>query len=222
MISSPVERMATLGRRTTCDLAPADRGEDARSRARSAASPCRRTSSPRAMSVPAKRDPGPGRDRPLDEQPARRPTTGACSTMTTASAPRGSIAPGGDRRGRPRPDRRPGDDPRGELLGVEPEPPRRLLGRAEGLLGADRVAVDVRAVEGRHVDPGDDVVGQHPAQRLGQRRPPPASSTAAGRAPTSGARPCRGRRRRGTVLARGPCGSSRSRPVASISRRARP
>ena len=91
---------------------------------------------------------------------------------------------GGDRRGRARHDGPAWHDARGQFLGVEPQPPRSLLGGAIGFLGPQGVAVDVRAVEGRHVDVGRHVVGQHPpqgrrqrhdlwTQRLGMDRVPP-------------------------------------------------
>ena len=50
-------------------------------------------------------------------------------------------------------------------LGVESQPYRPRLRRPEAVLGSQREAVEVGAVEGGHVDSGRHVLGQHPAQR---------------------------------------------------------
>ena len=57
----------------------------------------------------------------------------------------------------------------GDHLGVERELLRRVVGRAGGVGGAQRKAVDIGAVERRHVDRRGDVVRQHAAERRGER-----------------------------------------------------
>ena len=89
--SSPVETMATRGGGTTLTRPTPSAASTPVSREVSS-SPRRRTVSPRPMSVPGEGDVAPGRDRPPHEQGVG-PSVSVCSTMTTASAPRGSIAP---------------------------------------------------------------------------------------------------------------------------------
>src|SRR5437660_1296418 len=96
MISSPVERMATRGRRTTFTSPRPIAARTPVSRADRRV-PFLRTSSPRAMSVPAKVTPAPGATgrRTRISASSRSPSWAivVCSTMTTASAPRGSMLP---------------------------------------------------------------------------------------------------------------------------------
>ena len=56
-----------------------------------------------------------------------------------------------------------------DALGEEAQAHRRLFGGAEGVLGAHREAVHVRAVEARHVDLGAHVLGEHAAEGGGER-----------------------------------------------------
>ena len=89
-ISSPVEMIATRGRRTT-RAAPRPIAASTPVSREVRIVPPRRTSSPRLMSVPAKLTPEPG---VTGRETSNRPlSTRACSTITTASAPRGSHAP---------------------------------------------------------------------------------------------------------------------------------
>ena len=54
-------------------------------------------------------------------------------------------------------------------LGVETQPLRRGVGRAHGVGGAQRKAVDVGAIERRHVDRRRHVVREHAPERSGER-----------------------------------------------------
>ena len=54
-------------------------------------------------------------------------------------------------------------------LAVEPKPPRRGVARARGVGGAQRKAVDIGAIERRHVDRRRDVMREHAAERRGKR-----------------------------------------------------
>ena len=76
---------------------------------------------------------------------------------------------GGDGRRRPGLDRQRRRGAAGDHLRVEREDHRRSVPRRGGVGGADREAVHARPVEGRHVDRRDEVFGEHPAQRLGER-----------------------------------------------------
>jgi hypothetical protein len=90
MISSPVERMATIGLRQTSTSATPIGGQHAGVAARQQL-PARSTVSPAVMSVPANDTPLPALTaRAIRSSPSR---TSACSTITTASAPRGIIPP---------------------------------------------------------------------------------------------------------------------------------
>ena len=91
--SSPVDRIATRTRRITLHPSPPDRRQYARFARSSERVPPRSTSSPRAMSVPAKLKPAPGVTGRTHQQACRRRSIRVCSTITTASAPRGIIAP---------------------------------------------------------------------------------------------------------------------------------
>ena len=57
----------------------------------------------------------------------------------------------------------------GDHLGVERELLRRGVGRARGVGGAQREAVDIGAVERRHVDRRGEIGGQHAAERRRER-----------------------------------------------------
>ena len=57
----------------------------------------------------------------------------------------------------------------GDHLGVERELLRRAFGRAGGVGGAQREAVDIGAVERRHVDRRRQIIRQHAAERGGER-----------------------------------------------------
>ena len=54
-------------------------------------------------------------------------------------------------------------------LGIEREPSRRAVAGAGGVGGAQRKAVDIGAVERRHVDRRRDVVRQHARERSRER-----------------------------------------------------
>ena len=192
--------MATRGRRTTATSASPSAARTPVSREVSS-SPRRSTISPRPMSVPGEGDVAPGRDRPA-HRAAASPSASVCSTMTTASAPRGSMRPGGDRGGRCRARRScAAATPGVSDLGVEAQPARLLLAGAEGVLGLHGEAIDVGAVEARHVD----AARRRPRPARGPGRRPSGTVSrrraGAGRARRgSGARPRRGRSRRGTGL----------------------
>ena len=110
----------------------------------------------------------PGRDGTGDMRSV--PDASACSTMTTASAPRGIMPPvaiGAASPGRIVV----GHDAGVNLLVREPHGARRFLGRAKGVFGDHGEAVDVGAIERRNVDRRHDVGRQHAAQRRVQRNP---------------------------------------------------
>ena len=96
-------------------------------------------------------------------------TSSVCSIITTASAPRGTTPPVAmvvavpgvtvERR------RMAAHDD----FAIEREPARRGVGRAGEIGGAQRKAVDIGAVERRHVDRRQHVVRQHAAERRGDR-----------------------------------------------------
>ena len=90
MISSPVERIATIGLRQTSTSATPIAASTPVSRLVRIC-PRRNTVSPAVMSVPANDTPLPA----VTARPTRNslPATSACSTITTASAPRGIMPP---------------------------------------------------------------------------------------------------------------------------------
>ncbi len=90
MISSPVERIATIGFLQTSTAATPTAASTPVSRLVSRW-PRRRTVSPAVMSVPANEIPLPAATALAIR--SSRPRTSACSTITTASAPRGTIPP---------------------------------------------------------------------------------------------------------------------------------
>ena len=51
---------------------------------------------------------------------------------------------------------------------VERKTARRDVARARGVGGAQREAIDVGAIERRHIDGGGDIVGEHATERLAQ------------------------------------------------------
>ena len=133
------------------------------------------------MSVPAN-------DTPLPAVTAlamrsSRPRTSVCSTITTASAPRGTMPPvamrhrlaGMNHRGR--------DDAGVNLFVAQQHRARHFFGRAEGVLRHDGEAIDVRAIERRHVDGRHDVSRQHPAERRVERDDFNAARRAVNRGP---------------------------------------
>jgi hypothetical protein len=56
-----------------------------------------------------------------------------------------------------------------EDLGVEPQGAGLVIAGTKSVLRPDREAVDVRAIEARHVDRRDHVLGEHPAAGLRER-----------------------------------------------------
>ena len=201
MISSPVERIATRGRRTTA-TSPRPIAASTPGLARGQPRPAPQDQLAPGHVGPREADVGPRRDRPGDDQAVgRRP---ARARPSRRRRPRGGASPRWRSRRRAR---RPRTATARRPVAISSALSRERRGasseRAERLLGPDRVAVDVRAVERRHVDLGHDVRGQDPPQRLGQRDDLRPERLGADARPTSGARRCRGRRRRGTGLARG-------------------
>ena len=162
MISSPVERIATIGLRQTSTRADADRRQHA-GVAAGQHLPGRSTVSPAVMSVPAN-------DTPLPAVTAlatrsSRSRTSACSTITTASAPRGTMPPVAiDTAVARRESTVRGTTPVWIIFVAEADARGDFLRRAERVLGDDGEAIDVRAIERRHVDRRDDVGRQHPAE----------------------------------------------------------
>jgi hypothetical protein len=148
------------------DRAPADRGEDAGLARGELGAPSQDQLAPRHVG-PGEADPGPWRDGANHEQIP--PVDRGVLDHHDRVGPARDHGPGREGCGRPRLDHPPGDDARRQLLGVEPEPTGPFLGGTEGLLGAHREAVHVRAVERGDVDLGDHVGGQNPPERLGQR-----------------------------------------------------
>ena len=149
MISSPVERMATIGLRQTSTSATPIAASTPVSRLVSSC-PARSTVSPAVMSVPANETPLPGADRPGDSQLAAA-HVGVLDHHDGVGAARHHAA-GGDRQRLARSHRVCRHDAGVNLLVAEPHRARHFLGRAERVLGHHREAVDVRAVERRHVD----------------------------------------------------------------------
>ncbi len=90
MISSPVEMIATIGFRQTSTSATPTAASTPVSRLLSGC-PRRSTVSPDVMSVPANEIPLPAVTALMMRSSPSRPS--ACSTMTTASAPRGTMPP---------------------------------------------------------------------------------------------------------------------------------
>ena len=76
----------------------------------------------------------------------------------------------------------------GDHFGVERDLPRRAVGRAGGVGGAQREAVDIGAVERRHVDRRRHIVRQHAAERSRRARRVSAGSGARSRCRSNRAR----------------------------------
>ena len=92
-----------------------------------------------------------------------------CSIITTASAPRGTTPPVAMVVAVPGFDLDLGRVAAGDHLGVERDLLRRAVGGAGGVGGAQRKAVDIGAVERRHVDRRGEIVRQHAAERSRER-----------------------------------------------------
>ena len=164
--------------------------------------PRRRTSSPRAMSVPAKVTPDPGATgRSTSSRPS--PRDRRVLDHDDGVGPAREHAPGGDRRGRARRDRRSGGR-RPVASSSSLSRSRRGDSSAAPKVSSARTAKPSTFERSKagHVDLGDDVRGQDPPERLGQRDLLGLEHAGRGSPPTSDARPCRGRRRPGTGLAR--------------------
>ena len=172
MISSPVDRMATIGRRQTSTSATPIAASTPVSRLVSAW-PARSTVSPAVMSVPAN-------DTPLPALTARAIRSRAVADVGVldhhhrVGAARHHAA-GRNRQRLAGPDDGGRDDAGVDLFGAEPHHARRFLGCAERVFRDHREAVDVRAVERRHVDGRDHVGGQHAPERGLERDPLGAS-----------------------------------------------
>ena len=175
MISLPVEMIATRGRRQTVTAIFADR----RQHAGLAAGQHRARSQDRfaaAMSVPAKAIPKPGRHGPADEQlVAARPRR-----VRPSRPHRRRGAPCRRWRSRwlrPAADSRAGARPASSDFGQQP---RRVRGDssagAERVGGADGEAVEVRAVERRHIDAARTSSASDAAQAFAQGNLLPAPS----------------------------------------------
>src|SRR5579883_1136658 len=95
--------------------------------------------------------PGAAARRISTKSPSARSRVSVCSTMTTASAPRGTIPPVA------------------MTLAVQPQQSRRFLGGAGGVGGPHREPVDARPVEAGHVGSGHDVPREDAAERGGER-----------------------------------------------------
>ena len=211
--SSPVESTATFGRRTTstcgeaagrqhADLARGDR-------ARRAAAASRRA---RCRS-PHRRRTGPARPRGAGRSRARAASiSSVCSIITTASAPRGTTPPVAIAVAVPGATVSCRRVAAGEHLGVEREPARRGFGRADRVGGAQREAVDIGAVERRHVDRRRDVVREHAAERVGERHALGAERRQIEMPSRSAPSPPRPRRLRGTAPAARPRAPRRAAP----------
>ena len=136
-------------------------------------------------------------------------TSSVCSIITTASAPRGTTPPVAivvavpgatvERR------RMAADDD----LAVEREPPRRGVARARGVGGAQREAVDIGAIERRHVDRRRHVMREHAAERRRERDASPPAAAQIEMARKSRARFLGARRLRGIAPAARRGGSRR-------------
>ena len=87
------------------------------------------------------------------------------STITTASAPSGMGAPVAISMHSPRADLCSGIWPV-NTFSMRRKGPRGGAARADGVLGANGVAVHGRPREGRHVGGRDDVLGEHAAARF--------------------------------------------------------
>src|ERR1043166_1301414 len=168
MISSPVDRIATRGCATTETRAipiaastPVSR-EVSTSRARSTVSPC-------ATSGPAKLMLRPGVSAFVTTSAS--PSIEVCSTIRTASAPRGMTPPVGIAIALPGPTVALGTAPiatRAPSPG-QPQLPGREPAGAEGVARPDCEPVDVRAIEAGYVGRADDVLGEDPPERLVER-----------------------------------------------------
>ncbi len=88
-----------------------------------------------------------------------------CSTMTTASAPRGTIPPVAISAAVPGTTAQKRLLPRGQDFGDQGQSAGHPLAGANGVVGADREAVDTGAVEAGDIDIGDDPARQDPAKR---------------------------------------------------------
>ena len=110
-----------------------------------------------------------GRARPRPGPRPSRRRASVSSTRTTASAPSGTIAPVEIAIASPAPTLAAAGWPARDSPTTRSAPARR--GGAGGVGGADRVAVHRRVVEAGHGVGGGDVLGEHPAERLAERRP---------------------------------------------------
>ena len=88
-------------------------------------------------------------------------------------------AAGRDQGGEARRHRQPRLDTGRQHLEVQLQSLGRLLAGIGHIAGAQRKAVDIRAIEAGNVDLGDDGLRQHPVQRQRQRKPSPPSGRSA-------------------------------------------
>ena len=167
-ISSPVESTATRGRRQTSTQARPTAASMPISREVSSL-PRRSTVSPRARSLPAKAISCPGTAGRTTRMAPVASSKSVCSTISTASAPRGIMPPVAITVAVPGTNGQAGRHPRRQHLGIEREDARLGRGRARRVGGAQREAVDVGSIEARHIDRGDDVVSEDPTDGLAER-----------------------------------------------------
>src|SRR5262252_7408053 len=95
-------------------------------------------------------------------------TNSVCSTMTTASAPRGTTPPVAMVVAEPAPTSRAGSCPQ-TITSPLSRKRRGAPSRAGGVGGTQRKSIDIGAVERRHIDRRDDVGGEDAAKRRRQR-----------------------------------------------------
>ena len=131
--------------------------------------PRRSTVSPRARSLPAKAISCPGTAGRTTRMAPVASSKSVCSTISTASAPRGIMPPVAITVAVPGSDRQAGLHPGSQHLGIERQDARLGRRRARGIGGAQREAVDVGPVEARHIDRGDDVLSEDPTDGLAER-----------------------------------------------------
>ena len=92
-----------------------------------------------------------------------------CSIMTTASAPRGTMPPVAIVVAEPGDTSSAGAWPQTITSALSGRRRGAHVARARGVGGAQREAIDVGAVERRHVDRGNDVVREHATERVVKR-----------------------------------------------------
>ena len=96
------------------------------------------------------------------------PAGWVCSTMTTASAPRGSGPPVAIGVAVPAATCSAGAVPQCNSLAIQPEANRCAFAGRREIRRAHRKAVDIGTVERRHVDRRSDVFGERRTERIGK------------------------------------------------------